>query len=71
MNAYPHLDTTTRNVPIELWTAGDAPTGRRIPTAPMSTCAACGASFYADNVWGQATVPIVPPAPPPPEQWDC
>ena len=71
MNACPNLDTTSRNVPIELWTAGDTPTGRRIATAPLITCTTCGASFYADSVWGQPSMPIAPPAPPPPENWDC
>ena len=70
MNLCPHLTTTTRNVPIELWSMDDQPV-RRVAVAPMQTCLLCGASFYLEGVLEQPGTPVVPLAPTPPDNWDC
>ena len=70
MSICPHLTTTSRNVPIELWGLEDGEVARRIPVVPFFTCLACGASFYADGAWGMGSVPIAPPAPVPQESYD-
>ena len=65
-NRCSHPLTTSRPVPIE-WHDADG-TGTRIPEAVLHTCVNCRASFYQEEAWGRAQIPVVPPAAPIPTE---